>query len=136
MRRALLAAALLLCACPGNGDVCNSTSADIGVFCVPNPLAPGLNAGIQLVEACGNNCTEIPSCTAVFRNSQVVLNIDHDTCLSNLSALCLQPGCQNRVIPCSLPALSEGDYTLVIPGAPLQRLHVAAGGQSSCRVAQ
>jgi hypothetical protein len=134
MRTALLVAALLLCACSDNGDVCNTSTSDVGVLCVPQPMAPGLNTNIQLRELCGRGCTDVPSCTAVFRNSQVVLNIEQTVCTSSLSGDCLSVGCQDRVVACTLPALNEGDYTLVVPGGPAQLLHVAQGGQSSCRV--
>jgi hypothetical protein len=133
MRYAILLAALVFCAaCNDDGDSCNSGTSDIGALCLPRPLAPGIVAAIQVRELCGRGCSENPSCTAVFRDSQVVLDMQQTTCTSQLSAACVILGCQTRVIPCALPALNEGDYTLVVPGGPAQILHVADGGQSSC----
>jgi len=133
MRYAILLAALVFCsACEDTGDSCNSGTSDIGALCLPRTLAPGITAAIQVRELCGRGCSENPSCTAVFRNSQVVLDMQQTTCTSQLTAACVDMGCQTRIIPCALPALNEGDYPLVVPGAPLQVLHVLDGGQSSC----
>jgi hypothetical protein len=134
MRYALLLAALAAVACSDNGDVCNSSTPDIGALCVPEPLAPGLNAAIQVQELCGRGCSETPVCTAIFRNAQVVLDVGQTLCNSSLAAACQDQGCLKRTIPCSLPALNEGDYPLVVPGAPLQILHVVKGGATSCRL--
>jgi hypothetical protein len=134
MRNALLLAALFCCACSDTGDICESGSADIGAFCVPQPMAPGNIAVIQVQEQCGRGCSELPTCTALFRNAQVVLDVGHTTCQSQLSPACEALGCLERIIPCTLPQLNEGDYPLVMPGAPLQLLHVQSGGASICRL--
>ncbi|HEX4386887.1 MAG TPA: hypothetical protein VH083_28225 [Myxococcales bacterium] len=134
MRNALLLAALVCCACSDTGDVCSDGAADIGSYCLPEPMAPGNIAIIQLRELCGRGCSDPPTCTALFRNSQVVLDVGHTTCNSQLTAACESLGCLERIIPCTLPELSAGDYPLVVPGAPLQLLHVASGGQSGCRL--
>jgi hypothetical protein len=135
MRKALLLAALVLCAsCSDNSDVCNDISPDIGALCMPRTLAPGITAAIQVRELCGRGCSDPPTCTAVFRNSQVVLDVTQTVCNSQLAAGCEIKGCQTRVLPCALPALNEGDYTLVVPGAPLRVLHVVDGGDASCRL--
>jgi hypothetical protein len=76
----------------------------------------------------------MPTCTAVFRNSQVVLDISQTNCISQFASNCLAQGCLTRVIPCTLPELGSGDYTLIVPGGPNRLLHVAGGGQSSCRL--
>ena len=137
MRNALpLAAALAtaLCACTDTGDICDSGTSAVGELCVPGTIAPGITTSIQMRELCGRGCSDLPSCTAVFRNAQVVLNTDQTVCASQLSGPCLSLGCLTRLIPCALPALSEGDYTLVVPGGPDQILHVRSGGSSSCRL--
>jgi hypothetical protein len=134
MKRALLLAALLCAGCNDTGDVCNSTTTDIGDLCLPATLAPSITSAIQVRELCGRGCSDLPSCTAVFRNSQVVLDLSQTACNSQLGAGCLQLGCLTRTIPCALPALNAGDYALVVPGGPLQVLHVAKGGESSCRL--
>lgn len=134
MKKALLIAALLCVGCDDTGDVCNSTTTDIGDLCLPSTLAPSITSAIQVRELCGRGCSELPSCTAVFRNAQVVLDLSQTACNSQLSAACLSQGCLTRTIPCALPPLNAGEYPLVVPGGPLQVLHVASGGQSSCRL--
>lgn len=138
MRHVLLplAVATLLCAaCSDNTDVCNSGSSDVGAICLPAPIQPGITTSIQLRELCGRGCSDLPSCTAIFRNAQVILDVSQTTCNSQLTSVCLAQGCQTRLIPCSLPALAAGDYTLLVPGGPTQILHVQTGGSSSCRLA-
>jgi hypothetical protein len=137
MRNALpLAAALAtaLCACTDTGDICDSGTGAIGQICVPDPVAPSITTTIQMRELCGRGCSDLPSCTAVFRNAQVVLDVEQTVCNSQLTAACLSLGCLTRLVPCSLPSLPEGDYTLVVPGGPDQLLHVRSGGTSSCRL--
>jgi hypothetical protein len=130
----LLIALGFCAACSDDGDVCNTGTSDVGELCVPAPLAPSINATIQLRELCGRGCSDLPSCTAIFRNAQVILDVNQTTCNSQLTSVCLSRGCQTRLIPCSLPALAEGDYTLVVPGGTTQILHVRSGGQSTCRL--
>jgi hypothetical protein len=134
MRNALLIAALACCACSDTGDICEDSAADIGAFCVPTPMAPGNIAVIQVQELCGRGCSDLPTCTALFRNAQVVLDVGHTTCQSQLSSGCESLGCLQRIIPCTLPQLNEGEYPLVIPGAPLELLRVQDGGTSICRL--
>lgn len=130
----LLLAAAVCAACSDNTDVCNSGPSDVGAVCVPSPLAPGITSTVQLRELCGRGCSDLPSCTAIFRNAQVILDVTQTTCNSQLVSACLSLGCQTRLIPCSLPALAEGDYTLLVPGGATQILHVQNGGSSSCRL--
>jgi hypothetical protein len=128
----LLALALFAAACTSNGDSCDDIPADLGDVCVPDSIAPGLTAIIEVRELCGNACSDIPTCTAVFRNAQVTLDTSLNYCVSSQTARCLQAGCQQRVIPCALPSLNAGDWTLNVPGGPPRLLRVADGGQSSC----
>ena len=65
---------------------------------------------------------------------QVVIETEQDVCSNSLTSSCLEMGCQQRVIRCALPALSAGDYTLVVPGGPSRTLHFAPGGVASCRL--
>jgi hypothetical protein len=134
MRNVLLLAALVCCACSDTGDICQDHAADISSYCLPEPMAPGNIAVIQLRELCGRGCSDPPTCTALFRNAQIVLDVGGTTCNSQLTSSCIAEGCLERIIPCTLPELSAGDYPLVAPGAPLQLLHVASGGQSVCRL--
>lgn len=131
----LAAAALLFCAaaCIDNGVTCDTGTADVGEICLPQTLAPGLAAVVQARELCGRGCSGLPACTALLRNAQVVLDIEQDVCTDTLTTDCLAEDCQQRIIPCVLPALNPGDYPLLAPGLPARLLHVAAGGQASCR---
>ena len=129
----LLAAALLCtCACNSTGDICDTTTADVGDVCVPASIAPGVPSVIEVRELCGVGCSSMPSCTALLRNAQVTLDVEGEVCQSNLSGSCLDLGCLQRVMRCVLPALNPGHYTLNVPGGPQRALAVASGGQSSC----
>src|SRR5512140_2924237 len=106
--RLLVAALLFTCACDNTGDVCDTRTADLGEICLPATLAPGIPSVIDVRELCGVGCSSPPSCTALLRNSQVILDVTHDVCQSNFSGACLDQGCQRRVMRCVLPALEEG----------------------------
>ncbi len=131
--RLLVAALLLTCACDTTGDVCNTKTTDIGDVCLPSTIAPGLPSVIQVRELCGVGCSSMPSCTALLGNATVTLDVTGDVCQSNFSASCLDQGCLQRVMSCTLPALAAGRYVLVLPGGPPRSLVVASGGPSSCR---
>lgn len=130
--RLLCVALLSLAAC---SDIisCQTQTADVGDVCLPDPLAPGIAAVIEIRESCGRGCSRQPSCQALFVNSQVVLDVTQDVCTDSQTAACIDLGCQQRVMRCQLPALNAGTYVLQVPGGPSRLLQVSAGGQSSCR---
>jgi hypothetical protein len=132
MRRAC---ALLLIAGAGCGDgnTCESGAADVGEICLPARIAPLVPVTLEVRELCGRGCTQPPSCNAIFRGAQVILEVEQEVCADTLTSFCLGLGCLARVIPCKLPALVPGDWTLSIPGAPPRLLRVEDGGASSCR---
>lgn len=134
MRLLAAAAALVFTsACVDNGDSCDTRIVDVGDVCIPAAIAPGIPSVVEVRELCGNGCSTMPSCTALMRNAQVVLDVSQDICLSFQAANCLDQGCIQRVMPCTLPSLNEGRYTLDVPGGPSRTLFVQAGGVSSCR---
>lgn len=132
MRLALCAVLLLAAAC-NDGASCDTQTVDLGDVCIPDALSPDLSAVVDVREACTLGCTAPSSCTALFRNGQVVLDVSQDVCSDTQTSTCFALGCQQRVLRCLLPALPAGDYTLVPPGSPARALHVAAGGTASCR---
>jgi len=125
-------AALLLLAACGDVITCDTQTADVGLICLPPALAPDISSVIELRELCGRGCSHTPSCTALFRGGQVVLDVSQDVCTDTQTASCIDLGCQQRVMRCALPALTTGVYTLQAPGLPAQLLHVQSGGQSTC----
>jgi hypothetical protein len=132
--RAACALLLLLVACSDN-QTCNTVSANLGDLCLPGTLAPDLAAVVDVREACGPGCTDTPTCSAVFTNGQIVLQTSQDVCpATTQTAPCLDMGCQQRIFPCTLPALPAGDYTMTVPGGPPRSLHFAPGGAASCRM--
>ncbi|MCA1827748.1 MAG: hypothetical protein ABR567_17440 [Myxococcales bacterium] len=133
MRFLAAGAILLTCACTDNGDSCDNKTADVGDVCLPASIAPGIPSVIEVRELCGNGCSDMPSCTALLRNASVALDVTQDQCISFLSGACLDQGCIQRVMHCTLPALNEGRYTLTVPGGPSRTMLVKAGGESSCR---
>jgi hypothetical protein len=132
--RLLCATLLLLTAC-NNVVSCQDGTVDVGDLCLPDPLSPNVNVAIEVRELCGPGCSGVPTCTAVFRDGLVVLDITQEVCTTSQTASCIDLGCQQRVMQCSLPGLTAGTYTLQVPGGPNRLLRVASGGQSSCRFA-
>ncbi|HTO96912.1 MAG TPA: hypothetical protein VMK66_07695 [Myxococcales bacterium] len=133
MRRAC---ALLLClawAACGDGTTCDDGPADVGDVCLPSTVAPDLPITIELRELCGRGCTDKPSCTAVFRDAQVILDVEQEVCSDSFTAACLSLGCLQRTIQCQLPSLTAGDWVLSVPGGPARLLRVQPGGVASCR---
>jgi hypothetical protein len=131
-RPAALALAIACAAC-SDAITCDGTTADLGDLCLPGAIAPGIPTTIDVSELCGRGCTDVPSCKALPRNGQVILDVQHDVCSNTVTRGCLNQGCLHRVIGCVLPALPEGDHVLIVPGGPSRLLRVRQGGQSSCR---
>ena len=132
MRLACAALLLLAVACD-NGDTCNTAAADVAEVCLPATVAPDLPVVVQVRELCGNTCSGLPDCSALYRNATVFLDFQQETCSSQLGTGCIQAGCRSAAVRCVLPALAPGDYPLRIPGGPSRMLHVVEGGASSCR---
>jgi hypothetical protein len=133
-RTAALFLALGAAAC-GNTISCQDQTDDLGALCLPGTVAAGIPATVEVRELCGLACTGVPGCTALLRNGQVVLDVRQEVCSDSATASCLNQGCQHRTIDCVLPALPAGDWTLIVPGGPARLIHVAGGGDSSCRFA-
>lgn len=131
---ARLASLVLLAASLGCGDgtTCNTIAADIGAICLPDAIAPGNEAVIELRELCGPGCAQQPGCDAQLFNGQLVLDVHEDVCTGALAPSCALNPCQTRTVRCRLPALPAGDYTVVAPGSPSRVMRVRDGGQSSC----
>ena len=129
-------AALFLLAACGDVITCNDVTVDVGDACLPDALAPSISSVIELRELCGPGCSGVPTCTALWRNGQIYLDISQQICNDQASAACIDQGCQTRIMRCELPALNAGVYTLRIPGAPARVLKVETGGQSSCRFSE
>ena len=131
--RTLCAALALLAAGCNDGISCDTRTANVGDLCIPSSLPPNIPAVLDVREACGPGCSGVPSCSALFRNGQVVLDVEQDVCSDSFTSRCIDQGCQQRVLRCVFPALPAGDYTLVVPGGPSRSLHVEQGGTASCR---
>lgn len=127
----LLLVAALAFGC-GDGTTCKSIAADVGEICLPDTLAPGSEAVIEVRELCGPGCAQAPGCGAQLSNGQLVLDVHEDVCTGGFGPGCTLNPCQTRIVRCRLPALVEGDYTVVAPGSPGRIVHVRAGGLSSC----
>jgi len=130
LRIAASLAALALAAC--STDNCNTVVADVGELCLPQTAAPNVQLAIEARELCGRGCSHQPGCSAIMRNGQLVLDVSQEICQDVQFLNCIQLGCVTRTIRCTLPALPEGDYTLVAPGSPVQLLRVRGGGQTAC----
>ncbi len=126
-----LALAGLAAGC-GDGTTCNTVAADVGDLCLPDAIAPGNEAVIEVRELCGPGCAQQPGCGAQLENGQLVLDVHEDVCTGGFGPSCQYNPCQTRIVRCRLPALVEGDYAVVAPGSPGRVVHVRTGGQSSC----
>jgi hypothetical protein len=136
--RRLLVTALFLCAgslAACSDDTCFDVETQIGDACVPAAATAGSQTNIQVREACGTNCAQGQSCTAVFSNGTVVLTMHENHCyVGNLA--CDGSECSQVVVSCTLPALAEGDYPLILNGGPAEILRVRPSGTGACYLAQ
>ena len=132
LRRIAIAAALCAAAC--TDSQCDTGVVDVSEVCLPAPAAPGLPLVVNVRESCGRGCSGVPTCTALLRNAQVTLAVEQDVCQETLTQECLNRACEQRVVPCQLPPLNEGDYVISAPGGASQLLHVQSGGASTCRL--
>ena len=131
--RILIAAAALCTLAACSSQSCSDQTADVGDICLPSSVPPDIEANIELRELCGGGCTGQPGCNAALRGGAVVLDVSQEICSDAFFLTCAQAPCNQRLIRCKLPALAPGDYTLMAPGAPNRVLHVATGGNPTCR---
>ena len=133
MRAALCAVLFLAVAC-NEGESCEDRTASLGEICIPASIAPDLGPVLDVREACGLACAGPYTCSATYDNGRVILKTNQEVCSSALAPVCIDQGCRQLVVRCTLPPLPAGDYTLEMPGAPPRSLHVAPGGVASCRL--
>ena len=93
MRPLAAAALLLLCACSDTTDTCEDRPVDVQDICIPSSISPGLPIAVDVRELCGSGCSGPPSCSALLRNSTVILDVSGSFCTSYLSATCLDMPC-------------------------------------------
>ena len=134
-RAALLALAALAVASGCGDNICGDVETEIGLACTPDPAGEGRELSLEVREACGTNCARSPTCTATFSGGVVRLSLHEDQCYVG-ALVCGSTTCSRLVVPCTLPALREGDYPLVYRGGPSQILRVRQGGSGACRIAQ
>src|SRR5258708_4247637 len=131
--RFVCAALLLFSAACSDGTSCDTKTDDVGEVCLPALLAPGMPSQLDMRELCSPGCSGVSSCSALFSNGAVVLDVEQDVCSDSFTATCVAAGCMQRIVTCSLPPLSAGDYSLIVPGVPPRLLRVQPGGSSTCR---
>jgi hypothetical protein len=131
--RFFCAALLFLAAACSDANVCDTRTDDVGDLCIPATISPDIPSVVEVRELCAPACSGAPSCTALFVNGQVVLDITQDVCSDSLGSTCLALGCRQRAMTCVLPALPAGQYRLSAPGGSARLLRVGNGGASSCR---
>lgn len=125
------AALSLLLSCSSD---CVNVAANISTVCLPSTLSAGQVAIVDAREACGVNCARAPHCDVVLTDGTLVFSLHEDECPS-LTPGCEFTPCAQRVAVCRVPALTAGDYPVVVPGSQGRVLHVsAAGGVSACRL--
>jgi hypothetical protein len=130
---AVLTLASLCAAGVGCSEVsCNSITPAAGSICVPNVIQPDQNSAIEVREECGV-CSAVPSCDAILRDGAVYLTLNSQIC-SDVAPNCASQDCPQRVVRCTLPALSAGTYPLIVTGNQTSLLNVQPGGQSSCKL--
>jgi hypothetical protein len=128
-----LALPLLGTAC--DNVTCNTVKAPASAACMPDLIEANREVSIELREGCGLNCARFPACKATLQAGVVVLDLHQDQCDDVAPNQCDGQQCLQRIVPCTLPALSAGTYTLRAPGLPDQIVHVGSGGAAACHLA-
>ncbi len=122
----LLAASLVATGC---GDDCTDGVKDMKVqnACTQGTFAPGEAFTLDVETARQEDpCGEI-RCTVRRDGGAIFLAVEQDSC-----AAAGDEACASAIVPCGMPALDPGGYSLRANGAPFGTLQVADGGATSC----
>jgi hypothetical protein len=129
-------AAIAVCfaaACGTPGSICSEKSFG-GPFCIPDSgiAAAGQKLKFEAVDQCNGGCgTGTLSCVVTRDGGTLTLAIAGQVCQPPPNVVC-SAACALVKRPCELPALDEGDYTLVSENQTSQTLKVRDGGASGC----
>jgi hypothetical protein len=99
-----------------------------GAFCVPDSgFAPANTAlTLQIIDQCSGGCGRTSLACSVSRDAgTVTLAITGEVCQPPPNVACTA-ACALTRLPCEVPALAEGDYTVVAPNQAPQSLKVGA----------
>jgi hypothetical protein len=125
-------AALGLASVRCDATSCIDRAPDVGTLCLPAAVQPDQTSLIEVREACGL-CSSTPQCVTRLIDGEVLVDVHAQLC-NDGSVACATNRCLQRVVRCTLPALPEGDWPLVLPGNQVRVLRVRQGGVSSCQL--
>lgn len=125
MRSILVALALVAAAC----SPCETIGPALSEACTPASMASDTEIEIEVREDCGTSCSEEPDCAAVVDLNTVTIVASQTECRQD----CTPDGsCRRRTARCLIPALSPGDYQVVIPGVGTRTLRAEPGAPATC----
>lgn len=119
---------------PAPGTKCTPTGQTSGAFCVPDGGAPaGQALKLEIIDQCQGGCgAELKlTCTATRDGGIITLALGGDVCRPLTPQTC-PAVCKLTAFPCDVPALPEGDYTVVSGSEPSKLLQVRDAGTTGC----
>ncbi len=129
----LAASATLLCLRCDN-VTCKTVTAGVGTLCLPDKVAVDSEVRIEIRELCGLNCARTPICSATLVSGVIVLDVHEEQCNDITAGFCGPNPCLQRIVPCKLPPLPQGDYTLRGSGLADELVQVRPGGLNGCTI--
>ena len=129
---ALPLAALALASARCDTARCVDRNPDVGALCLPAAVQPDQTAVIEVRESCGL-CSTQPQCESSLIDGEVRVDLHAQFC-NDGSITCDTNLCLHRIVRCTLPSLSAGDWPLVLPGNQTRLIRVREGGLSSCQL--
>ena len=132
-RFALAVLAVSLVGCGAPTDRCAAQTFGSPV-CIPDGgiAAAGQKLKFEAVDRCNGGCLGATLDCVVRRDAgTLTVALEGQVCTPPQDMLCAA-ACAITRKSCELPALEEGDYTIVSPDQPAQTLKVRDGGSGSC----
>ena len=132
-RIALAVLAVIAVGCGPAGNVCAQKTFG-GPFCIPDGgvAAAGQKLSFEAVDQCVAGCgTATLTCVVTRDAGTLTIAIAGQVCEAAPNVACAA-ACALTKKKCELPALEEGDYTIVSANQASQTLKVRDGGVGSC----
>ena len=134
MNRIILAAVSLVVVmgCGAGGGVCSAVTSG-GAFCIPDAgLAPaGQKLTFEIIDQCLGGCgTSSLACEVKRDGGTITLSVAGQVCTPAGNVAC-KAACALTPRKCEIPALEEGDYTIVSSNQGSQVLKVRDAGIGS-----
>ena len=135
MNRLILSAVLVVTAgCGGLIPKCDTKQFG-GAFCIPDSgvAAAGQSLTFEVIDQCNGGCGKSTLACEVKRDAgTITLAVSGQVCEAAEGIAC-KAACALTPHSCVIPALEEGDYTVISPGHAAQALQVRDGGSGTCK---